>query len=316
MKIDESVLSAAIERAVQEAERARLERIERHQKAIDRIKSESLGIREAVENRIRARAARYERARGYAIAREVFLWLAYDSWSWQVALPLLCGLLPLPPTVESRIREYSAWESKSKTLYMSDVGFEPQNEISLYRTLSGLDLWRDYSDIDHDWRSYRSKMIFNIREQVDLLDTLWSSGTHAPENPPTYYFQWVEKKSVLIDQAVHPLPEPWWKIPFIATVIEGAGDTLAPSLGVAPTPPMPRHQAQEAAILQWLRTQGIDPVALPKMVPGKGGGIKSRASEAMLDLKSVFSSALVFTKAWERLRASGEIADQDSPKLG
>lgn len=74
------------------------------------------------------------------------------------------------------------------------------------------------------------------------------------------------------------------------------------------TRPVQRQHAQEQAIMRLIREAGHDPLQLPMNEPGKPG-IKSHVKKlAVRD--SLFTGANVFGKAWDRLRSSGEIADQ------
>ncbi len=69
--------------------------------------------------------------------------------------------------------------------------------------------------------------------------------------------------------------------------------------------PMQRSAAQDAAIINEIRGQGLDPLALPKNKPGKAG-IKSSIKTA-LQGSELFVGPTIFTKAWERLTANGDI---------
>lgn len=101
---------------------------------------------------------------------------------------------------------------------------------------------------------------------------------------------------------VAPAPEPAPAAPPEAVLIP---PPAAPDDG---TRPVQRQHAQEQAIMRLIREAGHDPLQLPMNEPGKPG-IKSHVKKlAVRD--SLFTGANVFGKAWDRLRSSGEIADQ------
>lgn len=88
-----------------------------------------------------------------------------------------------------------------------------------------------------------------------------------------------------------------------------AGLARQPMISVRP---VQRQVAHEAAILQALRRDGFDPLRLPAVRVGKVSPAKRAARTALSKM-----STAVFDKAWERLRASGGIADaRPSDKLG
>jgi hypothetical protein len=72
------------------------------------------------------------------------------------------------------------------------------------------------------------------------------------------------------------------------------------------TKPVARMKAQAAAILAEIARLGHDPKALPARSPGKSG-VRAQVSKAMSERPDLFSPNS-FKKAWEGLRASGEIA--------
>jgi hypothetical protein len=78
--------------------------------------------------------------------------------------------------------------------------------------------------------------------------------------------------------------------------------------GSPPISPQPvqRATAQNAAILEAIKTMDYEAKSLPKYVPGKSG-VKALIRAAVAT--NVLFQGRVFDKAWERLRSSGEIAD-------
>jgi hypothetical protein len=93
--------------------------------------------------------------------------------------------------------------------------------------------------------------------------------------------------------------------PYLFPAQARASSTQRPPVpeAVAPAPrPMLQQAHQEAEILRVLSELGCNPKALPRNVPGKRG-VKADARGRLS-----FSTG-VFDKAWDRLRAAGDIAD-------
>lgn len=82
-------------------------------------------------------------------------------------------------------------------------------------------------------------------------------------------------------------------------------DTLASTL----PKPLPRFAAQENAILKKLIEFGREPKKLPKEKNGSRT-VKADVRDEMLRLTSVFVSKKTFEAAWERLRATKQIANE------
>lgn len=76
----------------------------------------------------------------------------------------------------------------------------------------------------------------------------------------------------------------------------------ANSVSAATQKPIGKQIFQENEILRVIHELGYDPTLLPKSLPGKPG-VKSDVE------KKLNFVGTVFTKAWERLRKSGEIKD-------
>ena len=64
---------------------------------------------------------------------------------------------------------------------------------------------------------------------------------------------------------------------------------------------------RESLILKKIVQLGHDPQDLPKAEPGKAG-VKNKVKKS-LGKKGIWAGSTVFDKAWERLRANGEIVD-------
>lgn len=88
-------------------------------------------------------------------------------------------------------------------------------------------------------------------------------------------------------------------LPAVSAVSVGAG------LPDEQPKPKQHFKAQNEAIIQELKKQGFDPLALPKNPPGKPG-VKKLIRSA-LDGKGLFIGTTVFNRAWERLSSFGDI---------
>lgn len=108
-----------------------------------------------------------------------------------------------------------------------------------------------------------------------------------------------------------------WTLPEQFPAMEGAQPTqLEPQAApaVAPKPsaenkPVQRFAAQDAAVLEAIREHGHDPLGLPPNEPGKPG-VKAAMRQALTGTPLFPKNSTVFDKAWDRLRASKEIADK------
>ncbi|MNF80534.1 hypothetical protein D3C84_627800 [compost metagenome] len=85
-------------------------------------------------------------------------------------------------------------------------------------------------------------------------------------------------------------------------------ETSSTSSSEATTKHVPKQLLQEQAVIAALRQLGYAPEALPKRVAGSEW-VKAKAWRALSERKDLFTEG-TFAKAWERLRSSGEIAEQ------
>lgn len=119
-----------------------------------------------------------------------------------------------------------------------------------------------------------------------------------------------------------------WRTAILEAVNAGAFDLLDPASKMpirylaehaAPSRPISTHSMQEAAILEAIKKRGLDPKKLPRTEPGKAG-IKASIrddffhpatpySKTRRSKSNLFVSVYVFDRAWERLRAQGEIGE-------
>lgn len=100
----------------------------------------------------------------------------------------------------------------------------------------------------------------------------------------------------------------------------GAADLLVPMAAIKaiesastqnmeePAKHVPKGQLQEQAMLDALRKLGYTPDALPPKTPGSNW-VKAQARRELSSRKDLFTTK-TFDSTWERLRKSGEIAEQ------
>jgi hypothetical protein len=88
---------------------------------------------------------------------------------------------------------------------------------------------------------------------------------------------------------------------------EKGGQTLEPEANAVE--PVQRSAAQDTAILNQIKTLGLDPQSIPKNEPGKGG-VKAQVRSALVGVSPLFPKVgTQFDHAWDRLRARKEVAD-------
>lgn len=75
--------------------------------------------------------------------------------------------------------------------------------------------------------------------------------------------------------------------------------------------PKPKGLMQEDAIINWLRSNNYDPVALPKNTPGKSG-IKANCRDCLLANRYELFTKSTFADAWKRLRKENRIIDSST----
>lgn len=142
------------------------------------------------------------------------------------------------------------------------------------------------------------------------------AGTNVPSGPTSVALDrlvltregFAKFAGLLAIQVVNE-PTPVLDVPQSAAVTND--DPKAPDTNPKP---IARFAAQEKAILAEIRARGLNPRALPKWKYGEPG-IKTEIAAALKG-SSLFVGPRIFPKAWERLRDSGEIADDPSPALG
>lgn len=74
--------------------------------------------------------------------------------------------------------------------------------------------------------------------------------------------------------------------------------------------PLPRAAAQDEVILTTILSLGKDPKKLPLRAQGKSG-VKREVRETLENRHPLFQGNKIFDRAWERLRSSGDIDDQN-----
>lgn len=225
-------------------------------------------------------------------------WFRRDNWTPDEAFQLLLGTDP-----------------SSVVMCTNDAGGDATIVSARYLdgSLVCLDGWRNANVIEDMLHSEPRRIIYDLDVPATSLELLglsaslsgmreyWDSGDHAPRNPPAYYVDWAQRKGFDIGWLE------WARGKGLLSrgaVADGDADDISIAA------PLGRQRAQEQAILLQLGKLGIDPRALPRPSRGKAGA-KAAARSVLLKNTAVFQSKKTFELAWERLRASGEIQDDE-----
>ena len=88
---------------------------------------------------------------------------------------------------------------------------------------------------------------------------------------------------------------------------QGRIDRWAPAGTSSSNPRVSKQWKQEQAVLAEIQRQGLDPIAIPANRGGTGG-LKSKVRHSLAK-NELFSGSTTFEKAWDRLRAAGQIDD-------
>jgi hypothetical protein len=127
---------------------------------------------------------------------------------------------------------------------------------------------------------------------------------------PSAWLEWATKRGFSVHDgfklAVEAMP--------VVPASQAASHAAACQPASADPKPKPRHRAQEEAILARIKEAGLNPMALPSVRKGTPGP-KAQIRTALMN-HELFRGETIFDKAWDRLRGSGEVADDHSPALG
>ncbi|MES2939212.1 MAG: hypothetical protein V4864_16115 [Pseudomonadota bacterium] len=131
-------------------------------------------------------------------------------------------------------------------------------------------------------------------------------STEIPLTRETRYRPWMD---IVLNADLDTLLREHWRVTYLYSDMVGPGVT---NMDVEPGDAEFKQKTllQEDRIIQWLEAEGHDPRALPK--PPKGGkGVKAAARTALTKDKALYgATGGRFDPAWDRLRASGRIADK------
>jgi hypothetical protein len=130
--------------------------------------------------------------------------------------------------------------------------------------------------------------IVGVREVFDralgIARASVRAGTIKDPDTPTHWIAWAEGKGYSVTHLREHITE-------------------APS---EPIKPVSRSAAQDTSILEAIRSQGHNPMALPDSKSGVKAGIRAKLCETR---KDIFQSSRVFDKSWQRLRSQGDIQE-------
>ncbi|UXC37332.1 hypothetical protein [Cupriavidus gilardii] len=177
-------VEAAVERRKHELQQQFDERVRNEALRATR-RAENLRAKlDSVEKATRKEAERLSRIlSGEASPYLVRDWLLLDTWSPANAALLLVGLEPITPEVR---------ESRKAWLLPGDP------EIAAMRTLRGLALYMDYSDLLPDWQAIRRSILSDRSSAIRRIQRIWDSGQHPDRPTPAYFIEWAQRKGLVI----------------------------------------------------------------------------------------------------------------------
>lgn len=124
--------------------------------------------------------------------RLLYKWLMLDSWTFDQGMDLLVGIEPCDDEKEIERRRFDLGfdASKEHAERMFDKGYVP------LRTLSGFELWNDYSDYISTWENILRGYMSSVKATRRLLTEYWSSGQHPERPSPKYFIEWSVRKNI------------------------------------------------------------------------------------------------------------------------
>lgn len=154
---------------------------------------------------------------------------------------------------------------------------------------------------------------FSRRE--DCMRALSTEGPIRPQGPLYAGILRSTRCPVLLAEVAAFLASFGATVPTEMQAMPAASESEEPDQsGSAEMAPVQRWQAQDRAILNAIEALGLKARALPRTQAGKPGA-KMEIRRALKD-HPLFVGEKVFDKAWERLRAAGDVGDASSPALG
>jgi hypothetical protein len=163
-----------------------------------------------------------------------------------------------------------------------------------------------YAKVSDFARTYSRRMELAVRSVL---------GNKLP-NPvqPDVFLKWADRYEEPVPLALRVAIARYWGDLEPAATIQPAPkvEPLRPAMS-ATSPasektPLGKQRRQEAAILEWLTSNGYEPKKLPRTEQGKAG-VKAAVWAAMKEKSELFQSRGVFGKAWDRLRDFEDIQE-------
>lgn len=191
-----------------------------------------------------------------------------------------------------------------------------------------------YSRMDRGQVTDLRSLMTEYEERIEVITRLLSDRSAQRKTKSVYGYLRLLPRSIAEIQSLGSIPFPHMAINKMGELMTlepgisgywkqtlGAADLLIPLADVkakevknqqsadAATKRVPKAVEQEQAVLEAVRALGYEPRALPRNEQGKAGA-KREAWQALKTRSDLFISQGVFTKTWERLRGSGQIADE------
>ncbi|KPW34537.1 hypothetical protein ALP45_02738 [Pseudomonas coronafaciens pv. atropurpurea] len=191
-----------------------------------------------------------------------------------------------------------------------------------------------YSRMDHDQVLDLRSVITEYEVRIEALTELLSDRSKRRKTKSAYGYLRLLPRSIADIQSQGSIPFPHMAISQIGELMTlepgisgrwretlSAGDLLIPLADVkaieannqqtaeAVIKRIPKTTEQERVVLEAMRALGYEPSAIPRTEQGKPGARRD-VWQALKSRTDLFVSQGVFNKAWERLRGSGEIVDE------
>lgn len=159
---------------------------QRHAESIARRKARDEERLPSLRSSVEKEAKRFQSIlNGETPPYAVYDWLLMDTWSREEALFLAAGLEP----ADEKVRDFR--------IRIRD-GRHYSNEIAGLRTLEGLALWEDHSDLLEDWPRLHVALDRVFAQRWEFAKKLWDSGEHPDRPSPHYVIAWAQRKGIVL----------------------------------------------------------------------------------------------------------------------